>query len=183
MKLLSPTATQALFNDTRIYATVGLPPSSGTIGIAKQSTKSSLRYRGKEAEVTGLNLFGCTRPVNPPVANQIATHCYLSVTDNNGKQVSTLAFNPEGALQPDFSESLPEAPHTRCTLVGKISATEWGMMKEHFKSCQRKGYWLTTNNCCTCAAEALDVIGKGHQVARSFEDANYVQGKGKEKVA
>ncbi len=183
MKLPAMSAIHALNPFERIFYEHKNSMNFFSVKIDLQADTEGLRYRMKDVHASKLTLYGCIRPLGVPVVNQLANHCFLKVVDQEGKMVSSLAFNPKDALLPDFAEADPYARGTKCGLIGEITRVEFGMMKDHFEKCNRKGYWLTTNNCCTCAAEALQVIDRGSAIQSSFFNANYMQGGGKLKVA
>lgn len=100
------------------------------------------------------NIAVRARPVNHPLGQFVATHCYLALLCPEGV-VDTLSFDPSNSI--GWSDGDPENS-SRGELVVERNCDEqaWQSLKDAFKRGANRGvYVLGHHNCCHAVMDAL----------------------------
>jgi hypothetical protein len=131
-----------IVNEYRKSINMKLPgafPAGTLMGITPQSDMQACVRKG--------NLDG--KPVQ---------HCYLRLTDDTGNIEDSISYGPDENGSPDKNPGSP----TQCNTIRKdISPASWDSVKRYYREqCAGREFSLNENDCCSCAASAVNVLGE-----------------------
>ena len=111
-------------------------------------------FSGFDPVDDGPRLESCVR--RGRLEGREVVHCFLRTVDRGGNVTDSISFGPDENGGPDKKAREP----VRCeTVRSSISSREWDVIRNVYRNtCANNAFELLHNDCCTCAASALDAV-------------------------
>lgn len=141
-------------NDVRLPVLSSLTPENSAGSRGPLFTGHWLSAETLHRDGDGDRLESCTRKGR--LEGREVVHCFLRKVDRHGNVTDSISFGPDEKGGPDKKASNP----LHCdTVRTSISNREWDVIRHVYQNvCANNAFELLQNDCCTCAATALNAI-------------------------